>query len=114
MRIDNQVADDIFYEDGLVCPEDDCYELDDDTGAKKPLTFKEYYEFYKSPLINSEDKAALLRQRRTENVRIELAAIKMVTYNWALYDALVQAGAQAMLRGTGKHVSLDPSELGSL
>lgn len=113
VRVDEQRADDMYYEDGPVCPEDDCYEIDDD-GSKKWLTFQEYYELMKTPLINSEDKAALLREQRSENARLTLVPITCCGYNWQLYDALVAVGAQASLKGRGKQVSLDPDELGSL
>lgn len=113
VRVVGIQADDMYYEDGPVCPEDDCYELDDDD-SKKWLTFREYFELIKTPLIDSEDKAALLRQYRTQNKRLTLVPITCCGYNWKLYDALVAVGAQASLKGQGKHVSLDPNELGSL
>ena len=124
------VADDKFYSDTQVTPYDvvdttreeyggtrEVKKVHDDMGADedgKQMTLKEYLELHECALLDSDAKAALLRQLRTENLQQPYCYVEPVGYDEALYQALVDAGAQGVSKGAPKHVSLDRNELGYL
>ena len=84
----------------------------DDDGNQ--LNFAGYGKLHRNQLINNDDKVALLRKFRTENLLHAYAYVEWVGYDENLYMALVKAGAQASKNGVGKHVSQDPADLAML
>ena len=123
VRIDKDYAEDKYYGDeaipsyttnfnGTVVDHHDG--LGDDDENPGPETFEQYFARQKSSLINNHDKAALLRKRRMENKRDSYIRLQYERYDHTLYNALVAVGAQAVIKGKGKTVSLELDDLGAL
>ena len=56
----------------------------------------------------------MLRKRRMENKRDSYIRLQYEGYDHTLYNALVAVGAQAVIKGKGKTVSLELDDLGAL